>query len=390
VELTLPEVLFFVPLVVAVTLTLIVQVPLAATVPPLKVNEVAPAAGAKVGDPQPDVLALGADATCKPAGNESVNATPVSAVPVFAFVIVKVSVLSPPMEIEAGEKFLLIEGGETTVTLAFDVLPVPPLVELTVTLLFFNPAVLPVTLTVKLQEAFAARVAPDKLTEVVPAVAVIVPPPQLPVKPLGVETTSPEGKLSVKPTPVNEIVFAVGLLMVKFNTVLPFKGIVTSSKDLTMLGALKELTISESLAVFPVPPFVALTLPEVLFFVPIVVAVTSTLTVQVPLAVMVPPLKVNEVAPAAGEKAGLPQPDVPVFGVAATCKPEGNESVNATPVSAVPVFAFVIVKVSVLTPPTEIGSGEKLLLMEGAVKTVSLSMAQPSGALAPVQAFTVV
>jgi hypothetical protein len=105
---------------------------------------------------------------------------------------------------------------------------------------------------------------------------------------------------------------------------------------------------------------------------------------------MVPPLKVNEVAPAAGEKAGLPQPDVPVFGVAATCKPEGNESVNATPVSAVPVFAFVIVKVSVLTPPTEIGSGEKLLLMEGAVKTVSLSMAQPSGALAPVQAFTVV
>jgi hypothetical protein len=37
-------------------------------------------------------------------------------------------------------------------------------------------------------------------------VAVIVPPPQLPVKPLGVETTKPAGNVSLKPIPPSVVV----------------------------------------------------------------------------------------------------------------------------------------------------------------------------------------
>jgi hypothetical protein len=98
------------------------------------------------------------------------------------------------------------------------------------------------------------------------------------------------------------------------------------------------------------------TLPEVLFLVPLVVAVTSTVTVHVPLAIIDPPLREIEVSPAAG--LNVPPQVFVALGVAATSVPAGNESVKATPVRAVPVFGFVIVKVNVVTPPTTIGSGE--------------------------------
>ncbi len=44
----------------------------------------------------------------------------------------------------AAPKALMIIGGATTVTEAFEVFPVPALVEVTWTLLFFTPAVVPV------------------------------------------------------------------------------------------------------------------------------------------------------------------------------------------------------------------------------------------------------
>ena len=78
-------------------------------------------------------------------------------------------------------------------------------------------------------------------------------------------------------------------------------------------------TVSVSLAVLPVPPFVEVTLPLVLFFVPDVVAVTSTETVQFPLAAIVPPVNVREVFPDAGEKVGEPHPaETDALGVEAT------------------------------------------------------------------------
>ena len=64
----------------------------------------------------------------------------------------------------------------------------------------------PVTFTENVHEELAARLAPDRLITFVPWVAVMVPPPQLPVSPLGVEITSPAGSVSLKPTPVNVVV----------------------------------------------------------------------------------------------------------------------------------------------------------------------------------------
>src|SRR5262245_25034384 len=105
-----------------------------------------------------------------------------------------------------------------TLVVAFDVLPVPASVEDTVTELFFAPAVVPVTSTLKVQEAPAASVAPARLTLDEPAVAVIVPPPQLPTRPFGVATTRPAGRLSVNATPVKATV-VLGLVTSKVSVV---------------------------------------------------------------------------------------------------------------------------------------------------------------------------
>src|ERR1700682_360827 len=103
----------------------------------------------------------------------------------------------------------------TTVTLAEAVPPVPPSTEVTApVVLVFVPNVLPVTFALKVHEALAPSVAPVKLTLPDPALAVIVPPPQLPVSPFGVETTRPAGSASVKPTPVNGAT-TLGLLIVE-------------------------------------------------------------------------------------------------------------------------------------------------------------------------------
>src|SRR5262245_28224703 len=104
--------------------------------------------------------------------------------------MVKVKLVEPFTGMPAAPKALMITGGATTVIEAFEVLPVPPSVEVTCTLLFFTPAVVPWTLTETTQEALAATVPPDRLTVPDPAVAVAEPPHEL-LRPLGVATTSP-------------------------------------------------------------------------------------------------------------------------------------------------------------------------------------------------------
>jgi hypothetical protein len=143
---------------------------------------------------------------------------------------------------------------------AFDVLPVPPSVEVTVTLLFFTPAVVPCTFTVTVQEPLAATVPPDKLTVEDPATAVAVPPQGL-VRAFGVATTNPSGKLSVNDT-VSGMVLE--LLIVKLNEVVPFNGILAAPKDLIIVGG-AAVTVMLAEAVPPVPPSVEVTLPVVLF-----------------------------------------------------------------------------------------------------------------------------
>src|SRR5271156_930449 len=139
-------------------------------------------------------------ATVRPTGRVSVKATPVRAIVLEAgLVMVNCNVVVAVSAIAAGVKDLAIDGGATTEVLAEAVAPVPPSVEVTAAVvLFCRPAEIPVTLIEKVQEALDARVAPERLMAAVPCVAVMVPPPQVPERPFGVEITKPAGNVSLK------------------------------------------------------------------------------------------------------------------------------------------------------------------------------------------------
>jgi hypothetical protein len=109
-------------------------------------------------------------------------------------------------------------------------------------------------------------------------------------------------------------------------------------------------TVNVAEAVSPVPPSLELMAPVVLFFVPAVVPVTATVTVQLLPGVAIAPLvRETVVAPAAG--ANVPPQLFVAAGVAATCMPAGNVSETAMFVSPT-VFpaGFVIVSVRVDVP----------------------------------------
>jgi len=158
-------------------------------------------------------------------------------------------------------KLFWIVGGDTTVTLALEVLPAPPSVEVTVTLLFCAPAAMPVTFSDSAHDPLTAKVAPDKLTEVLPGTAVSVPPHVL-VTPLGVDTTSPAGRVSVKATLVSGIVFKAGLTNANDSDVEPFIGMLAAPNVLVIAGG--AATVKLAVAVLPVPPLVDATVPVVL------------------------------------------------------------------------------------------------------------------------------
>src|SRR5437660_1346608 len=144
-------------------------------------------------------------ATVNPVGSVSVKATPVSATVLAAgLVMVKVNEVVALSAMLVGLKTLDIVGGATTVRVAvLLVVPVPPSVEVTCTLLFLTlgTALVPVTDTEKVHDDPAVgdtvNVPPDRLTEPLPATAVIVPAPQVPVMFGVAATTTPAGRLSV-------------------------------------------------------------------------------------------------------------------------------------------------------------------------------------------------
>jgi hypothetical protein len=255
-DVTAPVVLLCDPAVVPVTFTEKLQEEEAASVAADKITLAVPCVAVMAPPPQDPVRPLGV-ATMRPEGNVSEKPTPVSDEPALVFDTVKVSVVLPFSDTLAAPKDFVIVGGATTVTEAFDVLPAPAVVEVTETLLFLTPTVVPVTFTEKTQEPLAASVAPERLALLDPAVAVIVPPPQTPLSPFGVATTRPEGKLSVKATPVSETALAIGFVIVKLSDVEPFKGMVAAPNDFAIVGG--DATLRLSVAVLPVPPFVDVT-----------------------------------------------------------------------------------------------------------------------------------
>src|SRR5262249_30840970 len=96
-------------------------------------------------------------ATVSPVGSVSVKATPASAVDACGLVMVKVKLVVALSAMPDGLKTLAIDGGAITVTLAEAVLPVPPSVEeIALVVLFWTPAVDPLTLAAIVQELLAA------------------------------------------------------------------------------------------------------------------------------------------------------------------------------------------------------------------------------------------
>ncbi len=147
-------------------------------------------------------------AKVSPVGSVSVNATPVSVTALAAgLVMVKVNDVVAFSAMPAGLKTLTIDGGATTLIDAEAVPPVPPSVEVTLpVVLFWVPPAAPVTFTEKVHELLAASDAPDRLITFVPCVAAIVPPPHVPVSPLGVEIIRPAGKVSLNPIPLSAVI----------------------------------------------------------------------------------------------------------------------------------------------------------------------------------------
>jgi len=161
---------------------------------------------------------------------------------------------------EEGETAMVVDVDvANTVTLWLEVLPVPASLDVAASLLFFTPAVVPVTLTAKVHEPAAAIVPLTSEIVLEPLTAVIVPAPQLPVTVL--ETTKPLGSVSLRDTPVKEVL-ELGLLIVNDNEVLVLIRILAAPKLPVTLGGAYTLRIAE--AVDPVPPFVEVMAPVVL------------------------------------------------------------------------------------------------------------------------------
>ena len=123
--------------------------------------------------------------------------------------------------------FVMVRSGPRTVMLAVAVLPVPLLVEVTAPLvLVTKPWATAITFTENVHDELVAMVAPERLMVLEPAAAVMVPPPQEPLSPLGVATTRAAGRVSLKPTPVSADKLAAGFVMVKLKLVVAPSGIV--------------------------------------------------------------------------------------------------------------------------------------------------------------------
>jgi len=365
-DVTLPVILFCAPAAVPVTFTLTVQEPLAGMVAPARLTLLDPDAAVAVPTVQEVATPLGL-ATAIPAGSVSVKPTAVSGMVLMAgFAIVNVRLVFPFRGTEGPPKALVMVGGAITVTLAADVPPVPPSVDVTgPAVLACAPGTVPVTLTLKVHDAPPLRLPFASVMALPPGAAVIVPPPQVPVIGFG-DTISPAGSVSVNATLLSDWL-AFGFVIVKLSGVAPFNGIVAAPNDVVRVAGSVTLRLAD--AVFPLPPLADVTL-VVLVKVPPAVPVTLMVKVHEPLPAKVAPDKLTLVAPGFAVTV-LPLHELLGAGELATAIPAGKVSVNPTPVSAKEFAAgFVSVKVSVVFVFSGILDAPNDLLMEGGASTV--------------------
>lgn len=289
----------------------------------------------------------------------------------------KLSVADPLRASVGALKVSVMAGGHVTLRFADAVLPFPPFADVTaLVVLVKSPPEVPVTFKLNVQEAFAASVAPARVTAFVPGTALIAPPPHDPVRPFGLLTCIPDGKESVNPTPVSAT--ALLLVIVKLRVVLPFKTMREAWNDLLMEGG--SSTVRLAVAVVPEPPSFEVTLPVVLFRTPAAVPVTLTEKVHDALTAKLAPESATLVAPGTAVMVPPPQEPVKPFGDA-TARPGGNASENPTPETGIAFAAgFVMVKLKVvLAFSATVGVPNDFAIVGGtATVTVAVLLAAPA------------
>src|SRR5262249_58638560 len=281
-----------------------------------------------------------------PAGSTSVKVTPFNATVEFGLVTVSVRLVLPFSGMLAAPNDLAIVGGATTVIIAVLLVPpVPPLAAETVpVVLFFTPAVVPVSVTVTVQLVLVP-IAPPLSEIMLGAVVVRVPPPQTVELPLG--TVRPAGNVSVNATPVNAVV-VFGFVMVNVSTLVPFSGMVDASNDFIIDGGPTTVSCTGPLLP-PAPLSFELMLPVVLLQTPVVEPVTVTMNEQLPPPASVPPLKLIRFGEVVET---MPPPQAAVGPEVGTVMPAGRVSVNAMPVRPNDALGFVMLKVRLVVPPS--------------------------------------
>ena len=288
----------------------------------------------------------------RPAGSVSMKARPVIGV-AAGLVSTKLMLTVPPRATVGAANDLAIVGGTTTVTVAvLDAAPLPVSFELIApVVLFFTPAVAPVTVTVMVQLALAPSVPPVKVSTLL---LVTRFPPHVAADALGV--VSPAGSVSLKVSPVIEV--AAGLVSTKLMLTVPPRATVGAANDFVIVGGATTVTVAV-LDVAPAPVWLELIAPVVLFFPPSVAPVTVTVIVQLALAASVPPVKVSTLLLVSSVP---PQVAVDALGVV---RPDGSESVKASPVSGV-APGLVSTKLMLTFPPRgTIGAAKDFAIVGG-------------------------
>jgi len=257
--------------------------------------------------------------------------------------MVMVSVDVPPALMVAGANPLVIVGFERTVSVAFAVVLVAPLVEVTVlVVLLSDPVEVAVTFTLTVHVVPPAMVPELKEMLVAPAVGLYVGLPQLLVlAPVGEATFIPEGNVSVKVTPLSDVLLLVlVMVMLSCDVELDPTPMVEAVNDFVTVGAVSTKfavivvvpppvgttnahgsTVAPVVHVVPVAPAVPLTLqllktnPVFAVAVMLTVPLLMLLEVQVP-GQLIPPVLLVTVPPPVGEMAAVMTS--PAFGITET------------------------------------------------------------------------
>jgi hypothetical protein len=223
-EVRVDVVLFCVPGDMPTTFTPMVQVVLAATVPPDRDTELVPAVAVTV--PKQVSVTPGMLATSSPLGRVSENARPVSST-LFELPMVNVRVVVWVVNRLAEPNAFENVGGTVTSMLAVAAGAAGASFEVSVeVVLFLVPPTVPWTVTSRTQVAPAGRLLPDMvIVEGGPTAPTTEPvPPQKGANVKGPGIVSPAGRVSVNATPVSPTVF--GLVMVNVRVVVPSTGTV--------------------------------------------------------------------------------------------------------------------------------------------------------------------